>query len=544
MLLIEAFTELLEQVDSKDLSGLIDEEWRLKIAVSLFQACLRVMLEQRDDGSWGGYREQTCYAVLALAQGRRLCFVNDIRAQLQTCIDRAIAWLRSSSFDSRDLCWTSKTAYGVTFVAEAYELAALQSSMPSDSIGNVCYSLAFAVASADLENYMQLVRKTALFSSVDEWQIRASVIESSFFVPLLRARRLDIYPRDDGMLEKDIYLSIIPFTWIGCNNRSQTFASNNCLYDMMLLSLLGYQTDEYMEATIGPAVSQGFQLQRAINDMIESSTQAPGTDRDEYGDITVSLTVKEMVNDPERNSHDGASSPFQDIINSLTKFTTRVLNHEAVLRSSLWDREKLHQEFKTFLQSHATQLEDNIRFAKQSKGDVFNSPTQSYFHWVNSTGGSHVACAYSFAFSNCLISTSHYQGQEAFPTVTQKYLISDIMRHATAMCRMYNDFGSISRDEAERNVNSIHFPDFASCNRTSYEPVESRKERLGQLAEYEQACLSHALAALERDCYRSQRKNGTISIEARKLSIVRLFCDVTDLYDQLYVAQDLSSRLK
>ncbi|KAM0209055.1 hypothetical protein ACHAQD_011369 [Fusarium lateritium] len=494
MLLIEAFTELLEQVDSKDLSGLIDEEWRLKIAVSLFQACLRVMLEQRDDGSWGGYREQTCYAVLALAQGRRLCFVNDIRAQLQTCIDRAIAWLRSSSFDSRDLCWTSKTAYGVTFV--------------------------------------------------DEWQIRASVIESSFFVPLLRARRLDIYPRDDGMLEKDIYLSIIPFTWIGCNNRSQTFASNNCLYDMMLLSLLGYQTDEYMEATIGPAVSQGFQLQRAINDMIESSTQAPGTDRDEYGDITVSLTVKEMVNDPERNSHDGASSPFQDIINSLTKFTTRVLNHEAVLRSSLWDREKLHQEFKTFLQSHATQLEDNIRFAKQSKGDVFNSPTQSYFHWVNSTGGSHVACAYSFAFSNCLISTSHYQGQEAFPTVTQKYLISDIMRHATAMCRMYNDFGSISRDEAERNVNSIHFPDFASCNRTSYEPVESRKERLGQLAEYEQACLSHALAALERDCYRSQRKNGTISIEARKLSIVRLFCDVTDLYDQLYVAQDLSSRLK
>ncbi|KIL86303.1 ent-kaur-16-ene synthase [Fusarium avenaceum] len=538
MLFVEAFTDLLELVDSGELSGLIDQEWRLKMGASLFQACLRVMLEQQDDGSWGGYREQTCHAVLALSQARRLCFFNEIRAKLQSCIDQASTWLHSSSPHSRDLAWTSKTAYQVTFVAEAYELAALQSSMPSNSLGNIGHNLTPAIASTDLDGYMRLVRKTALFSSVDEWQVRASVIESSFFVPLLRARRSDVFPRDDGLLEQDNYLSIIPFTWVGCNNRSRAFASNSWLYDMMLLSLLGYQTDEYVEAVIAPAVGEGFQLREAIDRIIDSIMREP-TAAENGG-----LTLTEKLKGCETNGHSDVSSPFGSILSSLTRFASNVLNHEAVLRSSLWDRENLSREFKTFLHSHATQLEDNFRFSKQPNGDTFSSPTQTYFDWVNSTGGSHVACAYSFAFSNCLVSASLCQGQEAFPTVTQKYLASDVMRHATAMCRMYNDYGSMARDEAERNVNSMHFPDFASCGTTSPEPADSRKKRLGQLAQYEHACLIQALEALGKECHKPWRKNGATSIEARKLSIVRLFCDVTDLYDQLYVIKDISSRLK
>ncbi|CAJ0544161.1 Ff.00g034780.m01.CDS01 [Fusarium sp. VM40] len=538
MLFVEAFTDLLELVDNGELSGLIDQEWRLRMGASLFQACLRVMLEQQDDGSWGGYREQTCYAVLALSQARRLCFFNEIRAKLQSCIDQASAWLRSSSPHSCDLAWTSKTAYQVTFVAEAYELAALQSSMPSNSLGNIGHSLTLAIASSDLDGYMRLVRQTALFSSVDEWQLRASVIESSFFVPLLRARRSDVFPRNDGLLEQDKYLSVIPFTWIGCNNRSRTFASNSWLYDMMLLSLLGYQTDEYVEAVIAPAVGEGFQLREAIDRIIDSIMREPTAAGNG------SLTLTENLKGCETNGHRDLSSPFESILSSLTRFASYVLNHEAVLRSSMWDRENLCREFKTFLHSHATQLEDNFRFSQQPNGETFSSPTQTYFKWVNSTGGSHVACAYSFAFSNCLVSASLCQGQEAFPTVTQKYLASDIMRHATAMCRMYNDLGSMARDESERNLNSMHFPDFASCGTTSPEPADSRMERLGQLAQYEHACLLQALAALGKECHKPWRKNGASSIEARKLSIVRLFCDVTDLYDQLYVIKDISSRLK
>ncbi|KAK2681862.1 hypothetical protein RAB80_003655 [Fusarium oxysporum f. sp. vasinfectum] len=116
------------------------------------------------------------------------------------------------------------------------------------------------------------------------------------------------------------------------------------------------------------------------------------------------------------------------------------------------------------------------------------------------------------------------------------------MRHATNMCRMYNDFGSIVRDNAERNMNSIHFPEFALCNGTS-QSLDERKKRLSQIATYEQACLNRALEALERQ---SQDDAGNCRglKEVRKLKIVKLFCDVTDLYDQLYVIKDLSSTMK
>ncbi|CAG1989485.1 unnamed protein product [Fusarium graminearum] len=150
------------------------------------------------------------------------------------------------------LTWTSKTVYEVGFVAEAYKLAALRSASLEVPVATIGYSITSAVLSSDLEQYIRLVRKTALFSPLDNWELRASIIESSFFMPLLKTQRVAIYLRDNINIEEDKYLSIIPFTWVGCNNRSYTFASNRWMYDMMFLSLLGYQTDEYMEAIAGP----------------------------------------------------------------------------------------------------------------------------------------------------------------------------------------------------------------------------------------------------------------------------------------------------
>ncbi|GKU11288.1 unnamed protein product [Fusarium langsethiae] len=534
MLLVEALTEVLRLVDSGELSDLLDENWRCKIGLTLFQAVLRIMLGQDLDGSWGGYREQTSYAILALAQARRVCFFTEVRAELQSCIDRGSAWLKPFSLRSQDLTWTSKTAYEVAFVAEAYKIAALQAALPTNSVETVGRSIESVVMPAELEHYSQLVRKTDLFSSLEEWQIRSSMIEASFFMPLLQAQRVEIYLRDDARLSQDKYLSMIPFTWVGCNNRNRVFASNSWLYDMMLLSLLGYQTDEYMESVAGPMVSQGYRLHQVIDRIIDCTISGPDTTND----------VVARSNNHGDNGYHNTSFTVQDTEDSLARFTTSVLNHEKVLKSSSWDRENLHRKFRMFMHAHATQLEDNAHFAKQAGNETFSSPTDSYFQWVNTTGGRHVACEYSFAFSNCLISASFYQGEEAFPNVAQKYLISATMRHATVMCRMYNDFGSVGRDGAERNVNSIHFPEFSSSDGGAFQHANSKKKRLVQLAEYEHACLTKALGALEKECQKAHGANSISSIEARKLSIVRLFCDVTELYDQLYVIKDLSSHLK
>ncbi|CZR49855.1 gibberellin cluster-kaurensynthase [Fusarium proliferatum ET1] len=526
MLLVEAFTDVLHLIDGGNLSGLFDESLKCKIGLSVFQAVLRIVLSQDDDGSWRRYREQTCYAILALAQARRICFFTHMEHMIQSCIDRGVSWLKTSNFHSQDLAWTSKTAYEVGFVAEAYKLAALQSASLEVPAATVGHSLTSAVPSSDLEQYMPLVRKTALFSLLEEWELRASIIESSFFVPLLQAQRVEIYPRDKIKIDEDKYLSIIPFTWIGCNNRSRTFASNRWLYDMMYLSLLGYQTDEYMEAVAGPVFGDDSLFHQTIDKIIDNtnvnSTGTNGTAR--HG-----------------NGHQCESSIIGEVEDTLTRFINSVLNHKDVLRSSSFDQDTLRQELKTFMHAHATQVEDNSRFSQQASSDVFSSPEQSYFQWVNSTGGSHVACAYSFAFSNCLMSANLLQGRDAFPSVTQKYLISSVLRYATNMCRMYNDFGSIARDDAERNVNSMHFPDFALCKGTS-QSLDDRKKRLAEIASHEQGCLDRALEALERQS-RDDAGNCAGS-EGRKFKIVKLFCDVTDLYDQLYVIKDLSSSMK
>lgn len=531
MLLVETLTKLIQTIDSGELLDDIDMSLRCKVSVSLFQACLRIMLDQNEDGSWDGYQEQTCYAILALSHARHVSFFDDIQHKVQDCMDRGAAWLSSTMHQPEDLTWTSKTVYKVSFVAEVYKVSALKAArLKTSGAGRIGRSLPFTSVMEQMDGNMRLVRKTDLFSSLDEWQVRASMIESSFFIPLLQLQRVEIYSREEAGPDEEKYLNIIPFTWVGCNNRSRTFASTSWMYDMMVLSLLGYQTDEFMEAVAGPVFSHGKGLHRIIDNIFKDLRQNI-PDSISNGEVDDST-----INDKE-GTHD--SLVVKNVQSSLTKFVAYVMNHESVSRSSSWDRTYLLHEFRDFLHAHATQLEDNARFASQQAGDAFTSPAQTYFDWARTTGGSHVACAYSLAFSNCLVSANLGSGKEVYPTIVQKYLATAVARHLTTTCRMYNDFGSILRDINERNVNSMHFPEFLGCA-----GVEDKKQFLAQLGEYEHKCFNQALDQLDEECRGTLRVTSRYAVDSRKLSILRLFCDVTDLYDQLYVLKDLSSALK
>ncbi|KAG6175593.1 hypothetical protein E4U27_006053 [Claviceps purpurea] len=539
MLLAETLTRLILVIDSGELLEDIDFDLRCRLSVSLFQACLRIMLDQSEDGSWDGSQEQTCYAILALSHARHVSFFDDLRHEIQACMDKGVAWLRSSTLQPEDLPWTSKTAYNLAFVAEVYKVAALKAAhCKTSSKGEIGHSLPFASILGELEGHLRLVRQTALFAPLDEWQVRASLIESSFFVPLLQAQRVQIYPREGLGVGEDKYLSIIPFTWVGCNNRTRTFASASWMYDMMMLSLLGYQTDEFIEAVAGPASGQSKRLHSVIDQIFEG-IHNKGLSLTKNGNMDCDTpNALENISNQSQNIHDSSSLAIECVEISLTKFVKYVTNHESVCRSSSWDREQLVQECRAFLHAHATQLEDNARFASQKTGDILDSPAQTYYNWVRTTGGNHVACAYSLAFSNCLVSANIGHGKEVYPTVVQKYLSNAIARHLTTMCRIYNDVGSILRDSDERNVNSIHFPEFSDCV-----GQEGRKKCLTQLGEYEHACLNLALHKLSQETSRHQTASR-IDFDSRKFSILRLFCDVTDLYDQLYVIRDLSSAIK
>ena len=554
MLMVEGFTELLRLLDQRAITGLLAADLQWKVAISLFQACNRTLLEQQDDGSWSGLPEQTSYAILTLASARSITFLDDLHPVLQSAIDRGVAFLEDCSFKSLDHHWISKTAYRVAFVAEAYHLAALKVRQAPSITPEVGSSLGISTAktTAKIEGYIQLIRRTPLFSTLPEWEIRASLLESALFVPLLRTRRLEVFSRDDTKIEEDKYLDIIPFTWIGCNNRSRAFASTNFLFDMMMISLLGYQIDEFIESTVAPAFVEN---PRGLHELIDKTVA--GVAAHLASPKTNGVTVANgSAEDPEEQQK---QPDLVEVKDSLHRFVMWVLGHDSVQTASLWDSGNLRRELENFLHAHATQVEDNIKFSHQKLSDadvaspVFATPGRPFSQWVRTTAADHVACAYSLAFACCLLSTSLGAGAELFPSAKEKYLMAAASRHLTTMCRMYNDLGSVSRDSKERNVNSLHFPEFAASRQkgtnaelasTQTEDTASRKKALAEMAEFEHCCLDQALEHLERETTHSRLSNMTRNVSERKIRVVRYFCDVTDFYDQLYALRDLSSNMK
>ena len=272
MLMVEAFTALLRHLESNPAaSNFLSEELALKVSVALFQACTRTLLEQRHNGSWDGSPEQTAYAVLTLAQARTLCFFKDFHSQLKSSIEKGAAFLENCTARRPERYWTSKTSYSVKFVFEAYVLAALKVSSALDQQQqDLGCTLGLGDRISQMSRYMPLLQRTKLFSSMPEGQIWPSLVESALFVPLLEARRLEVFPRDTFNKTKDTYLQVIPFTWVGCSNRSKIFAPTTFVFDLMVLAMISYQIDEFMESVATPTFISD---PKALHSLIDSVTR-------------------------------------------------------------------------------------------------------------------------------------------------------------------------------------------------------------------------------------------------------------------------------
>jgi len=113
------------------------------------------------------------------------------------------------------------------------------------------------------------------------------------------------------------------------------------------------------------------------------------------------------------------------------------------------------------------------------------------------------------------------------------------------MSRMYNDYSSIARDREEKNLNSVNFPEFHSDQKDSIsadEDPETKEKSLKMavlaLAGYEKECSRVAAKILEDDLRQGSAK------EKRTAEAVKLFVSVTELYAEIYVAKDLTNRVK
>lgn len=496
MLMVQAFTDLLELWSNGPLSAIPDDLIRDRAYILLFQSVHRIMLSQEDDGSWNHSREETSYAICTLLKASTLPFWELFASELKLAIARGREFLQSSPADKPGYLWIAKVTYASDVLSESYVLAALRTPTALHRIRTGSLEPSEHTISR-IENYIPFYRQTPLLASVPEWQLRASLFEGYLFQPALRRRRLDVFPRKN--MPEDKYFEYIPFTWTGCSNRNRTFASADFLFEMMVLSFLNYQADEHMEAA----------------------------GRRYAGDLSgLSQMIDEVFQRPAAGE---ADTTEDDIRGPLTKFVRYFLTHPRVLQASEFDRASLRRELKRYLLAQVAQTEDS-RLLQETRQGKTATTWESFFHWVRSTAADNSSCPYAFASVACFLGD---KDRDCFEGAEEKFIASDVGQHLASMCRMYNDFGSVARDREDQNLNSIDFPEFAD-NHTDQDE-RTAKEVLFRLAQYEQSCLDAAMARLDKLCRDDARKR-------RKLDIFRVFCSATDLYGQIYVVRDISVR--
>ena len=615
MLLTRAFVRVFLEWNDNRLEFLSQELIRGKMAVTLTQLLVKILIEQQEDGSWGDLScDVTAYAVLTLTSLFSIPWTETLSSHISIAIKRGREFLNRLPFcwNEPSHIWIDKVLYCSPVLAQTYCLAALYAASSNKSIDwSVKVEAVFQGSSPEVvEKMSYFFSNLPLFCQEPRWKLTASVTESLMLLPALIEADLCVFPRCGDTNRK--HVQYIPFTWIGCNNL-RTQVDSAILWNMMLVSILTYQIDEFMETIVTAQSLSNLEIIKAFITRLgqkgrprSMSTTTGSHKRPSDSDIEFS-NQKHCPAATAAIVTPGETTPtlqVQEIESTLYRFVNYFTSHPKVTQSPPSVQLNLRRELCASLLAHFTQLEDCRRLASQPREQAheesptlsptnssestldstrtpatFLSPASSYYTWVHTTSADNTSCPFAFTFYTCLIAPA--PGIECFPTVEQQYVAQDVARRLAMLCRLYNDYGSVARDRAEGNLNSVDFPEFKSKS-TSKNPnreaateacdcsnqaagsgqrgattaatgaptlldenardvdeakvigeYEEAKESLFWLAEYERRGMEAALQELER-----------LVADEGLMEKVRLFVDVTDLYGQMYVARDLTERVK
>ncbi|KAL1845943.1 Phyllocladan-16-alpha-ol synthase [Diaporthe australafricana] len=555
MLMVQALTDFLATLDQGVWPSYMDEVEGAKITVCLFQACLRTLLGQHEDGSWSQSQEQTAYAVLTLTQARRLSFCRYLQPQIHSAIEKAVAFILSRGSSSIEISdppseflWTEKVSYASPLLTEAYRVAALKSagSITKDN-GNVGYSIVHEIDANRMKQHVRLFHQTPLFKSLPEWQLRASFIEGHLFLPIVNEHRLDVFPRKN-MDPDDDYIGLIPFTWTASSNKDSTFASPAWLYAMMMVSVVDYQADEFMEAVAG------LEFANDLPGLVNLIQEVLAPYKTEPASPTTSLLGQSDNSRRSLASEHSDTDKVEEVKTCLRRFVSFFLDYPAVRNAHEDDRATAWREVHNYLVAHVRHTADNVRLNSQEQRRWYVSRKMPYFHWIRSNDD--IACPITFGFVTCLVpylvgnhkveravintqcetSAAIANSDASFDSVEAKYYADDLCRHITNVTRIYNDCGSIARDAAEKNLNSVNFPEFAIT------AAGSDRLALHALGEYERTCCQVAFAQLETASLQTAATSAERTRKRRRLDVWQVFLNTADLYGQIYVIRDFTAR--
>ncbi|KAF2800648.1 Ent-kaurene synthase [Melanomma pulvis-pyrius CBS 109.77] len=545
MLLAQAFTRLVQRWDFASLRMLPDTLIRDRVVVVLVQLLNRVLfgssLLSKDAAR--SYPESVAYEVLTCSALRSLPLSRTILSQLDSVIEDGRDHLTTveSTWETNQYLWIEKITYGSQTLSKAYCLAALYAktddSAWSDEIADLFQPA--PDTSRKLTKFFQMVH----VPEEPAWKYETCVLEGATFAAKLRSCRTAIFPSRDGF--KDKYLTYIPATWTLVNNFRGLNLSTKLLWEMMKFSMLDFLVDEYMETSVTLLnISERALVKECISkDLLPrvSETSVPWE-----------TNISKIVAQDESN----LSERIGAVCTVLAKYVKEVMRHPSVRAASQYDRTQLRIELHDFLIAHIIQMEDNTQlYQSQKDGNpdmeipIFSSARSSFYNWARTTAAQHISCPVSFAFYSCLLNSSSdiKHPNDCFLTPEQKYKASDFCAHLAVMSRLFNDYASIRRDQQERNLNSVNFPEFhPSSSPAKLTPdafntnLPLFKNSLLQLGEYERRASRAAMANLVDEIHSRDQGRSGVKQETTSKGI-ELFAYVTELFADIYVAKDLTN---
>ena len=415
MLMAKAFMRLIRLWEQGLVPVPNDPSIRDKLIISLFQALIRTLQSQNADGSWGsGQRcETTAYAVITLTKLASLSSAPRVRMQSMLAIKNGRDYLSKNylPFSEPELVWTGKTTSGASTLHQAYILAALQAPIPKEQSGPTIESH-FEIPLAKVTIQTKYYGRQAWFANTPEWLIQASLIEGHLFLPQIRDVRYAVFPADS--LADDQHFAYIPFMWISANSVDKRLVGAEFLYQMMILSVLNRQFEEYMLNIVGE-IFAGCMFE--IEDIIQSIFQE------------LEMYSKDQCFCGDRDNSTSRSSTattISDVRSVLYRFISHILNHPYVLMASTHDQAQLICELQSFLLSRVSQLSSG-GYAEGAQ------PTKVPMDQT--------AHPYVFAFLTCIVGNQSLGGgvglrKDFLETPEQQFLAADLVRHISIMSFM------------------------------------------------------------------------------------------------------------
>ena len=527
MLFAQSLIMLLRKWDQGALENFPQNLLQDKVRLVLFGILTETLQAQNDNGSWGPKqsRETTAYAIITLATLASFPLSNHINDHIMTAIGQGQRFLQGQIKDwaEPDPIWRGKAVYGLAILAEAYTISAMSIAVPTHKFGKVVFDLC-EVAEPGLDRIEQ-ISTLPYFLDMPHWLVRACTVEGYLYLPLFDRMRKEIFPRRD--IKQHRQWNVLPFSAVVCSRSKGGFYAPRNNLEFMVYCALMYEIDHYMEAIISSF--EGVELddiRHIVMQIFDESCR----------DLSL-----ELCKDPyDLTEAEGASLRIQNLAGvkaTLQAMTSYTLNHPKVASASKYDQSVLHNELKNYFLAQITSNFESsslaLRLGASSSSGTSESTSpqiqQTYHEWVHTTSASHVGALVTFAFLACL-NNCNDDGEDCFASAEAKFYAQDLSLHVASYSRMVNDIGSLERDRQEMNLNSVDFPEFGT--ESGNDDLDERRRQLKNLAEYEREAYGRAFERLQG-----------LGTEERVMKGIRAFCNVTELYAEIYAMEDISPRL-